>query len=286
MRYKSIKDLSDTIRHNIWKIPQDIDFIIGIPRSGMIAASMIASYMNVPLIDINSYLKGLKPYGGLRLKYNKDHIKSNKILVVDDTVYNGNAISKVKEQLRNIKQNFIYCCVYLEGVGSRYVNIYLEDLRDLKTYEIVLYEWNIFQHHSIIMNKCCYDLDGVLCVDPPDERNTDEYVNYIKNAKPLFVPKNTIGCIVTYRLIKYKDITENWLKNNGIKYKELIMFNAQSWEERHNTNITPEIYKSNVYKDNKYNLFVESNQSQAKGIFELTSKPVYCVETNYMYNIT
>lgn len=284
MRYKTINDLSDTIRHNIWKIPQDIDFIIGIPRSGMIAASMIASYMNVPLIDINSYIAGLKPYGGMRLQfYNDNHIKSNKILIVDDTVYNGNSMRNVKDQLKSYKQNFIYCCIYLEGTGSNYVDIYLEDLRDLKTYEIVLYEWNIFQHHPHIMNKCCYDLDGVLCVDPPDERNTEEYINYIKNAKPLFIPKTTIGCIMTYRLIKYKDITEKWLNDNGIKYNELHMFNAQSWKERNDSNITPEIYKGNFYKNNQYNLFVESNKFQAQGIFEISNKPVYCVETNYMY---
>jgi adenine/guanine phosphoribosyltransferase-like PRPP-binding protein len=69
MKYITIADLSETIRKNIWKIPRDIDFIIGVPRSGMIAASMIASYLNVPLIDVNSFIAGLEPYGGDRLNY-------------------------------------------------------------------------------------------------------------------------------------------------------------------------------------------------------------------------
>lgn len=33
MKYITIADLSDTIRKNIWKIPHDIDCVIGIPRS-------------------------------------------------------------------------------------------------------------------------------------------------------------------------------------------------------------------------------------------------------------
>ena len=69
MKYITLSDLSETIRKNIWKIPRDIDCIIGIPRSGMIAASIISSYLNVPLIDVCSFTEGLQPYGGNRLNY-------------------------------------------------------------------------------------------------------------------------------------------------------------------------------------------------------------------------
>lgn len=69
MKYITLNDLSNTIRTNIYKIPRDIDFIIGVPRSGMIAASIISSYLNVPLIDVNSFVAGLEPGGGSRLNY-------------------------------------------------------------------------------------------------------------------------------------------------------------------------------------------------------------------------
>ena len=56
MKYITLNDLSNTIRKNIWKIPRDIDFVLGIPRSGMIVASIISSYLNVPLIDIKEMM--------------------------------------------------------------------------------------------------------------------------------------------------------------------------------------------------------------------------------------
>ena len=88
MKYISINDLTNTIRRNLWKVPHDVDFIIGVPRSGMIAASIIASYLNIPLIDVNSFVNGLEPWGGVRLQFfENNHKRSNKVLVVDDTLY-------------------------------------------------------------------------------------------------------------------------------------------------------------------------------------------------------
>ena len=289
MKYITLSDLSNTIRKNIWKIPRDIDFIIGVPRSGMIAASIVASYLNVPLIDVNSFLAGLEPYGGNRLQYfNNVHIKTNKALVLDDTVSSGGAMEKVKNKLLSDDKgiSFVFGCVYLEGTGENVVDIWLEDIR---TYtenftKIVLYEWNILQHHRGRTIRYLCDMDGVFCVDPPDERNEKEYLEYIKNATPLFIPRAKLGGIITYRLIKNKDITEKWLEKNGITYDRLTMFDANTWDERNKSGISPEVYKGEYYKNNGiYELFIESNDYQAKKIAEISKKQVYCVETNRMY---
>lgn len=284
-----MNDLSNTIRKNLWKIPRNIDFIIGVPRSGMLAASIISSFLNVPLIDPKSFLAGMQPWGGRRLLYfNQNHEKTNKVLVVDDTVYGGTSMMDVRNMLsqRDDDIEFIYMCVYLEGVGVNAVDLYLEDLRQYTTNygEIVFYEWNILQHNEKHMEETLFDIDGVFCVDPPDERNEEEYIEYIKNAKPLFIPRTKIGGIITYRLIKNKEITQKWLADNGIRYNELSMFNANSSEERKNSGITPEKYKGDYYKSHpNYKLFVESSDYQAKRIAEISGKPVYCVETNKMY---
>ena len=92
-KYITFADLGTTIRKNFFKIPHDVDFVIAIPRSGMICGSMIAEFLNVPLIDIDSFCAGIKPTGGGRLRYweqrHKDGNNTNKVLVVDDTVFNG-----------------------------------------------------------------------------------------------------------------------------------------------------------------------------------------------------
>jgi uncharacterized HAD superfamily protein len=61
------------------------------------------------------------------------------------------------------------------------------------------------------METCLYDIDGVFCIEPPDERNEEEYLKYIANATPLFIPRTKLGGIVTYRLSKNREITEKWL---------------------------------------------------------------------------
>ena len=288
MKYISFDDLTQTIRKNIFKVPRDIDFIIGVPRSGMIAASIISSYLNVPLIDVNSFIAGLEPTGGSRLNYfTKNHQKTGKALVVDDTVFGGTAMNNTKKKLSSQTDlSFIYMCVYLEGVGSNVVDVYLEDVRQYtdENNRIVLYEWNIFQHHNKFMETCLYDIDGVFCVEPPDERNEEEYLKYITNAIPMFIPRTKLGGIVTYRLSKNREITEKWLAEQSIQYNELIMFKADSWQERHDSRISSEMFKATIYAERpNAKLFVESSDYQAQRIAQMSAKPVFCVETNKMY---
>ena len=288
IKYITLSDLSETIRENIWKIPRDIDFIIGVPRSGMIAASIISSYLNVPLIDVDGYVAGINPYGGSRLTYfNMLHKKTNKALVIDDTVWNGRSMGEVKIKLSSVKDvQFTYACVYMEGPGSSAVDFFLEDVRMFTNgfSQLVLYEWNIFQHTETVTLRCLYDIDGVLCVEPPDERNEKEYTEYITNPNPLFIPKSRIGGLITYRLESNRSVTEKWLNDNCVRYNELIMFNASTWEERQRSGISPEIHKANFYKSHSnYSLFVESSDYQAKRIFEITGKPAFSVECNKIY---
>lgn len=288
MKYISLDDLSQTIRKNIWKIPRDIDFIIGVPRSGMIVASIISSYLNVPLIDVNSFISGLEPWGGDRLKYfNNSHQKTNKVLVIDDTVYGGTSMNKIKNQLKDFGNvQFIYMCVYLEGHASDAIDIYLEDVRKYISSEcpIVLYEWNIFQHHTSQMRQMLFDIDGIFCMEPPDERNEEDYLKYIANATPMFIPRTKLGGIVTYRLSKNRDITEKWLAEQGIQYNELLMFKANSCKERNDSGVSPEMFKATVYVDHpNAKLFVESSDYQAQRIAQMSGKPVFCVEMNKLY---
>ena len=41
MQLKTYNDLQKDIVGNLWKIPNDVDLIVGIPRSGILAASFI-----------------------------------------------------------------------------------------------------------------------------------------------------------------------------------------------------------------------------------------------------
>lgn len=288
MKFVTLSDLVQDIRKNLHKIPHNIDFVMGIPRSGMIAASIISEYLNAPLIDIDSFISGAKPTGGGRLQYHIGTGKDRKrVLVVDDTIFSGRSkkASTAKLAPFNSAYEFVYIVVYLEGPCTD-VDVWLEDLRRFTNSfkEYVLYEWNIFHHGPKITGECIYDFDNVLCVEPPDERLGQPYIDYIKNATPLFLPTSKIGEIVSFRLEKYSDITKRWLDEYNVSYGGLTLFPAQSWDERSATRISPAAFKADIYRHRPWaKLFVESDDRQAREIYESTGKPVYCVDSNKMY---
>lgn len=288
MIYITLNDLVNTVRNNLSKIPHDIDFVVGVVRSGMLAATIIAEYLNVPLVDDVSYAAGISPAGGNRIMFNKKK-ETGKVLVIDDTCYSGKAMRQTKELLKHITdKQFIYACVFLEAdPGRKECDLWLEDISseiDFFKGQICLYEWNIFHHYNFIMERSEFDMDGVLCLDPPDDHNEEEYEKYIKDATPLFIPTSKIQRIVSYRINKYRDITEEWLLKNNVNVNELILFDADNREKRNTSGISPELFKAVVYKNHPNDiLFFESDDYQARFIHNNTGKAVYCVGTNKMY---
>ena len=282
MNYKSFADLSQDIKSNLHKIPRDVSLIVGIPRSGLLAANLLAVYLNLPLTDIDSFASGKLLSTGFRGKqYEKDAFKG-KILVVDDSIYSGKALNLVKEKvaaapaLKDLE--ILYCCVYV------YPNC--KDMLDLPLVLLDMprvFEWNIF-HHKVLENACV-DIDGVLCMDPTHEENDDgeNYLKFLSNASPYIVPKRKISTLVTTRLEKYRASTEEWLKKHGIQYDELVMLDLPDRATRMKMNNRGE-YKAAEFKKRPHcTIFIESERRQAQTIFELTGKNVYCVDTNEMY---
>lgn len=286
-KYISISDLSDTIRNNFYKIPHDVDFVVGIPRSGMIVGSIVAELLNRPLVDIDSFCNGCDATGGGRLRHVSDLPKSGRVLVVDDTVWGGKTKCDAKMKLKARPEfEYVFMVAYLEGPAEPLVDIWLDDLREYtESFKYpVLYEWNIFHHNENVMEHAVFDMDGVLCVNPPDERDIMAYELYIRNAIPLFVPTTKIGAIVTYRLCGYRNTTEKWLSDNRISYGKLVMFGASSYQSRLDSGISPFEYKAFAYNDMPdMTLFVESSDYEASRINEISKKPVFCVESNKMY---
>lgn len=291
MKFVTLAELAGTIRKNVHKIPHDVDFVIGVPRSGVIAAGIIAEFLNAPLIDVDSFAKfGALPTGGRRSRFHRRSVtERSRVLVVDDTIFHGWSLRETKNKLapfaRKFGYEFVYLAVFLEGPNDG-VDIWLEDLRrytDGYT-TFVLYEWNIFHHVPKLMGECIYDIDGVLCLDPPDERSGRPYLDYLPNAVPLFTPTVKVGELVTYRLEKYRDLTEWWLRNQGVTYGALTMFPAKSYDERAEMGISPAAFKADIYRLRPWaKLFVESDDRQAREIHAITRRPVYSVETNKMY---
>lgn len=284
MTYTSYKDLADCIRRNIWKVPADVDLIVGIPRSGMIPALMIAELLNKRCADLDSFIGGREMSCGGRKKLMRPG-KEGKVLVLDDTVFFGNAMRKTRERLEAVatRYDIVYGCVYAEGRNAKQmVDIWFEDIWR-PSEKIWLYEWNIMHHYEKKTELAMWDIDGLLCKDPPDDRDRAAYERYLPDAVPMVIPSAKVGALVTYRLERYRAVTEKWLRRHGVEYGTLRMFSAPSRETRNSTE-SPAAYKARIYGGATWaKLFCESSARQAERIHQLTGKPVFCYENGKMY---
>ena len=292
MVYTSYEDLSNSIRRNLWKVPQDVDLIVGVPRSGMIPALMLAELMNKRCADIDAFAEGREMSCGGRQKLMQEAATTEsqrtgrkRVLVLDDTVFSGEALRKVRERLAPLegKYEIIYGCVYAEGKNAKeMVDLWLEDIWRPGE-KMWLYEWNILHHYGKKTHVSIWDIDGLVCKDPPDDRNTEAYEAYLPDALPMVIPTTRVGAFVTYRLEKYRSITEQWLHGHGINYGLLFMFNADSRDVRNRTE-SPSKYKARLYREAKWaHLFIESERRQAERIHKMSGKPVFCYENGQMY---
>ena len=287
MIYTTYQDLADCIRRNAWKVPADIDLIVGIPRSGMIPALMLAELLNKRCADLDSFADGhLMSYGarGNLMQCAMTHSKQ-KVLVIDDTIWAGNAITQAREKLAPLQGHFkfIYCCVYAESESAKQmVDVYFED-SCRPNEKVLLKEWNVLHLPQRRTKASMWDIDGLLCKDPPDDRDQAAYEQYLPDAIPMVIPTTKIGALVTYRLERYRAVTEEWLHRHGIEYGQLLMFPSNDREERNHTQ-SPAKYKARLYAAATWaKVFYESEARQAERIHRLTSKPVFCYENGQMY---
>lgn len=275
MQYRTLADLSNLVRTNIHKIPHDIDLVVGIPRSGMLPASMIALFLNKKMTDLDSFLEGRIMGSGERSKYIHDgDIK--KVLIVDDSVYGGGAMTKAKEKISLLinKYDLIFAAPIVTTHGKQFVDIFFEVIDGSR-----VFEWNLF-HHSILQ-RSCVDIDGVINLDPEEDDDGPIYQEFLKSAIPLYTPTVKIGALISCRLEKYRPLTESWLKKHGIQYDKLNMLKFDSKIERLRWGRHGE-YKGQFYRDGDYELFIESDFTQAQVIANISQKPVICISKNQL----
>lgn len=279
MNFRTVQNLNDLINKNLYKIPNDIDLVVGIPRSGLFVANLIALYMNLPLTDFNSFLKK-KIYDCGTTKVRDDWIKkidnNTKVLIVEDSSISGNSLDKVRKEInkRRIKNNITFLTVYVTDYTKQLTDIYFEVCNPPR-----MFEWN-YLHHQML-KKACLCIDGLLCELPNSKiaLSESEYKKYIRNVPLRVHPSFKIGYLVTSRLEAYRNDTEYWLKKNGIKYNELIMI-GDNVKFLSFSNKLCGLFKGYKYKFfDQTNIFVENNFIQAKEIAKISHKTVFCVES-------
>ena len=250
--------------------------VVGIPRSGMLPATMIAMWLNAPIYfldPLNNLLpmSGATKFGGQRML---DYKGSNgSLLVVDDTVYAGTAMKNIKPRFL---EDVYFSAVYVKPEAKEFVDFYAKELPPPH-----LLEWNLF--NCTYIEHALLDFDGIFCPNVPHEVCQDEekYIDHIKNVKPFphRIPKTRCRGIVTARLEKYRDITEWWLKKHGINYGSLKMYPTEDEAKRDKNHVEEaSAFKANVFLESDAKFFIESEISEAIRIRKKTGKLVICPE--------
>jgi len=264
MNFRSIADLSKDIKDFLLpNLPRDIGMVYGVPRSGLLPASIIATALGVDLGMV----------GGPLLSGVRTHIfvrkPGNKVLLVDDSIYDGGAMHRARD---TFGKECITCAIYAHPKSVDRVDLYAVALDGPRCFE-----WNFSGIKAT--ENFIFDMDGVICEDPKAfDDDGPKYQEAIRRVKPLYLPQTKIKAICTNRIERWRPETTMWLKQHGVVYGELIMQPFATAVERRKKS-DPGEYKAAHYVSSQYGLFVESHDSQAKVISNKSKKPVLSIES-------
>ena len=247
------------------QLPPDITRILGVSRSGLFPASLLAMHLHAELgaIDGNNVIDV-----GHGWRRRETQTRPGRTLVVDDSTATGRSAKRAA------------------GLGDLFAVVYANPKAPItpdyhaRALELPHYfQWNLFNSHY----KAAYDFDGVLCEDVTarDELNGD-YLKVIKERPPLYLPRRRpIELIVTARLDKYREATLQWLKRHNVRVKRLIMWEGEGSGRNKRKAISS--FKAKAYLETNLELFIESDPTQAREIAEISKRPVVCTQTNEVF---
>jgi orotate phosphoribosyltransferase len=281
MRYRSVAELDEDVIDWLQHLPRDLELIVGIPRSGLLAATLLALHLNLPMTDVEGLIEGRVLQAGSRFTGDVAGLLGmpRKVLVVDDSILLGRQLESVKKRLHaaSLPHTIYYAALYPAPGAERKVDFFFEIVETPRCFE-----WNVM-HHPWVLSKTCMDIDGVLCRDPSSAENDDgaQYRQFLQQADRRYLPTAPIRWLVTARLEKYRSLTEEWLTTNGVEYGELIMMDYPDMAARRAANAYAS-FKAETYRRTGAILFVESSSALAAEIARQSGKSVFCLETRRM----
>ena len=256
--------------------PQRYDLVVGVPRSGMFIASLIALKLGKALTTPDLLQQG-KYWHSVKVKDRLPLDQTNHILLVDDSMDTGRAMSRAVEAIRSVYSDIkiTKACLIIREESKDAVDLYHKVVKPPRSFE-----WNIL-HRKIASHwghgRLAVDLDGILCANPPPGTDADEeaYLEWLSAAKPYLIPAFEIDAIVTCRLEKYRPQTEEWLRKHGVRYGELHMWDLPTKSERRGRFAQ---HKVDMLLRVKPDMFWESNWDQSQAIWKRTRIPTLCID--------
>lgn len=272
LNVRSVTDLNRAISANLHRLDRKkFDAVVGIPRSGMLPAAIIATQLQLPLSDVESFARGV-----VYERSGRPGKALSRVLLVDDTSNKGGAmaraVARINHQATDITRFAVFGPYQVENPAA-IIDIYCEVVPGPRAFE-----WNLPKHARL--PRWAFDFDGVLCRDPTKAENDDgpRYLEFLRTAEPIFLPTRPIGHIITGRLEKYRRECEAWLKRHGVEYLQLHMMQHASKAERMAAGGRGQ-WKAGIASEVGAEMFIESCPKQAGIIASRAKIPVWCTET-------
>ena len=268
--FVTIEELVSWIDEWIKHFPSNYDVVVGIPRSGLFVANLIALKMGKPLStpDLFDRVFLATPM--------KTKQRYQNILLVDDSIASGKTMEK---NIKLLKAKCNDCNITKAAVIANENSKYLVDMYFKIIPRPRIFEWGMIHAKK---GKLAVDLDGVICeeIPPGMDSDSEQYVAWLRNAKPYLVPIFEIDAIISNRLEKYRQETEDWLRRHGVIYKNLVLIDAQEKKEiRSKTE-----HKIKSLLRIKPDIFWESSYSGAEQIWKATRIPTLCISEKILFS--
>jgi orotate phosphoribosyltransferase len=279
----STKALTDDVYKLAAKLPPDLVGIIGISRSGLLPASLLAMHLHLPLWILRQDRNAQQPDSpkgdivpaGNGWRLHKRRATQGTIALVDDTQMTGRSLARAlplaQEWAVAQGQKLLSAVVYQSPESRPKADLYARALAGPH-----FLEWNLF--NSCFLPKMAFDFDGVFCRDATAAEDDDgpRYRKFLSEAEPLyFARKEPVPLIVTACLEKWRQLRQAWMDQHGIRARRLVMGPWKSLAERNQPGIVSR-FKAQHFAASGLEWFVESSPVQAREIAELTGLPVIC----------
>jgi orotate phosphoribosyltransferase len=281
INFRSIADLDAAVRSIASQLPRDLGLIVGVPRSGMLAATMLALHLNCPLADLEGFLAGRTlGHGARAIDARRGRADGRYVVVIDDSILSGRQMRAVRALVAAMRptHSILYAVAYATPSSTDLVDVYAEVVSSPR-----IFAWNIL-HHEGLLRCSCIDIDGVLCRDPLPDDNDDgpAYARFLDTASPFLLPSAPVRYVVTARLEKYRARTEAWLAQHGVEYESLVMLNLPTAAARREAGAHAS-HKAEFYRRSDATMFIESDAGQAAEIARLAARQVFAVDRGEMY---
>ena len=250
--FRNYENLSEALLGGLHRLPDNLDVVVGIPRSGLVAANILALYLNLPLTDLDGLVEKRLIASGPRGSGVRTIAPGDRVLVIDDSVGHGTQMTGARRRLRALEGQYdlTYAAVYVTPEARHLVDV---------AFEVVpwgrAFSWNVLHHPAL--QEWCLVVDGVITGPDVDEELP---------TRPLVRPTSRVGWLISQRSESERGPVESWLQHHRISYDHLVL--------RSPGGPVGAGFKGRVYRRTDANLLIEGNSRNTRRVAWYAGRPV------------